>query len=287
MSAAAIEELIAQGVADALATYDAKQNSGNGNHDGDGSHNSRSGSRRTSHTTRGCTYKEFLNCQPLSFKRSEGAVGLAHWFEKIESVFHISNSYEMPWKTLMKKMTDSYCLRSDIKKFMLPEESDKVEKYTGGLLDNIQGNVMQADNKRMIDNNSRDNNSQQPPYKRQNVARAYSTGPSEKKEYVVTLPLCNKCKFQHNGPCIVMYANYKRVGHLTRDCRSPTTANNQRTLACFECRNQGHYRSECQKLKNQNRGNQARSSEACGRVYALRGGEADQSSINVEDKANA
>ncbi|GKC35603.1 hypothetical protein Tco_1047987 [Tanacetum coccineum] len=50
----------------------------------------------------------------------------------------------------------------------------------------------QADNKRRMNNNSRDNNAQQLPYKRQNVARAYSVGPSEKKEYARTLPLCNK-----------------------------------------------------------------------------------------------
>ncbi|GJX19563.1 hypothetical protein Tco_0222240, partial [Tanacetum coccineum] len=70
-------------------------------------------------------------------------------FEKMESVFHISNcvvegqvkyatctllggaltwwnshvrtvghdaAYEMPWKTLMKMMTENYCLRSEIKK---------------------------------------------------------------------------------------------------------------------------------------------------------------------------
>nr|GEZ96096.1 hypothetical protein [Tanacetum cinerariifolium]GFA22233.1 hypothetical protein [Tanacetum cinerariifolium] len=182
-------------------------------------------------------------------------------------------------------------------------ESDKVDKYTSGLPENIQANVMsarpktlqevielasdlmdqkvcayddrQTDNKRRIDNNSRDYNAQQPPYKRQNIARAYSVGPSAKKEYARTFLLCNKCKLHHNSPCTVTCANCKRVGHLTRDCRSPTAANNQRTLTCFEYGNQGHYRSECLKLKNQNRGSQAGSSEAHGRVYALGGGEAD------------
>ncbi|GJT05401.1 reverse transcriptase domain-containing protein [Tanacetum coccineum] len=123
----------------------------------------------------------------------------------------------------------------------------------------------QADNKRRMDNNSRDNNAQQPSYKRQNVARAYFARPSEKKEYTRTLPLCSKYKFYHNGPCTVTCVNCKKVGHLTKDCRSPTAANNQRTLTCFECGNQGHYRSECPKLKNQNRGNQAGNGEARGR----------------------
>nr|GEV10908.1 protein phosphatase 2C 70 [Tanacetum cinerariifolium] len=167
---------------------------------------------------------------------------------------------------------------------MLSEESDQVEKYVGGLPDMIQGSVMaskpkkmqeaiefandlmdqkirtfakkQAENKRRLDKNSSDNSAQQPSFKRQNVARAYSVGPSEKKEYARTLPLCNKCKFHHNGLCIIKCANCNRVGYLTRDCRCPTATNNQRTLTCYECGNQGHYRSDCPKFKNQNYRNQ-------------------------------
>nr|GEV77776.1 hypothetical protein [Tanacetum cinerariifolium] len=44
---------------------------------------------------------------------------------------------------------------------------------------------------------------QQQPPKKQNMVRAYSAGSSEKKENAVTLPMCNKCKFHHNGPCTV------------------------------------------------------------------------------------
>ncbi|GKD42573.1 hypothetical protein Tco_1267218 [Tanacetum coccineum] len=95
ISTAVVERLISQRVADALFDYEENQSSGNGNgnrnDNGNGSHDSGSGGRRTLHTASGSTYKEFLNCQPLNFKRTEGAVGLAHWFEKMESVFHISN----------------------------------------------------------------------------------------------------------------------------------------------------------------------------------------------------
>ncbi|GJW85904.1 kinesin-like protein KIN-14N [Tanacetum coccineum] len=35
-----------------------------------------------------------------------------------------------------------------------------------------------------------------------------------------------------------------------QDCRSPTAAVDERTLTCFECGNQGHYHSECPRLKN-------------------------------------
>ncbi|GKE36695.1 reverse transcriptase domain-containing protein [Tanacetum coccineum] len=234
--------------------------------------------------------------------------GVLTWWNSYVRIVGHDAAYAMPWKTLMKMMTENYYPRSEIKKLetnlwnltvkgtdvesytqrfqelvllcsrMVPDESDKVERYTGGLPDNIQGSVMaskpkilqeeieltkslmdqmvhayadrQVDNKRRMDNNSIDNNAQQPSYKRQNVAMAYSAGPSEKKEYTGTLPLCNKCKFHHNGPCTITCVNYKIVGHLTRDCRSPTGENNQRTLTFFECGNQGHYCSECTKLKN-------------------------------------
>ncbi|GJX69767.1 reverse transcriptase domain-containing protein [Tanacetum coccineum] len=116
-------------------------------------------------------------------------------------------------------------------------------------------------NNRRLENNTRDDHAQQPPYKGQNIARAYTAGPSEKREYVVTLPLCNKCKLYHNGPCMEKCNNCKKLGHLARDCRGTTTASdqrasvaNQRTLTCFESR---------------------------GRVYALGGGEANQSPNNI------
>ncbi|GKB67611.1 reverse transcriptase domain-containing protein, partial [Tanacetum coccineum] len=195
---------------------------------------------------------------------------------------------------------------------IFPEESNEVEKYVGGLPDMIQGSVMaskrkimqdaieiandlmdqkirtfserQAENKRKLDN---DNQAQQQPPKKQNMARAYSAGSSKKKEYVRTLLLCNKCKFHHNGPCTVKCANCKRVGHLTRDCRSPTTTNNQRALTHYACGNQGHYRSDCPELKNRNHGNQAGGAEARGMVYALGGGETDQYIDDMEDDINA
>ncbi|GKE48319.1 reverse transcriptase domain-containing protein [Tanacetum coccineum] len=182
MSASAIEELINQRVANALEDYETNRNNGNGNDNGNGSHDSRGGGGRTPHTAHVCTYKEFLNCQPLNFKGTEGAVGLAYWFEKIDSVFHISNctvecqvkyatctllggaltwwnshvrtvghdaAYGMPWKTLMKMMTENYCPRNEIKKLeielwnlVVKDGSDKVEKYIGGLPYSIQGSVM-------------------------------------------------------------------------------------------------------------------------------------------------
>ncbi|GKB45489.1 hypothetical protein Tco_0896242 [Tanacetum coccineum] len=38
------------------------------------------------------------------------------------------------------------------------------------------------------------------------------------ERYVGSLPYCNKCRLHHEGLCIVRCGNYKKVGHLTRDC---------------------------------------------------------------------
>ncbi|GJS72610.1 reverse transcriptase domain-containing protein [Tanacetum coccineum] len=130
--------------------------------------------------------------------------------------------------------------------------------------------------------------------KEHKVIKAHVVGPSNKKVYAGKLPHCNKCKLHYNGPCTAKCENCKEVGHLAKDCRGTTVAANQkalkanqRTIPCFKCGKQGHYRSECPVLKNQNRGNQAGSSEARGRVCALGGGEADQDPNNIADNVNA
>ncbi|GJV98557.1 putative reverse transcriptase domain-containing protein [Tanacetum coccineum] len=247
MTDAVIKQLIAQGVVDTLAEHEANINSRNG----DDKHESGSGERRTMPTTHECTYSDFLKFQPFNFKGTEGVVGLTQcaltwWNFYVKTVGHDA-AYGMPWKTLKKMMTAK----------MFPEESDEVEKKLDDNLRNIQ--------------------TQQQPYKRKNVARAYTAGPGEKKEYGGSLPLCAKCNYHHNGQCAPRCNNCKKAGHLARDCRSPAaTANNQRALraiqrvvTCFECRVQGHYKKDCPKLKNKNHGNQAGNGKARARAYAV------------------
>ncbi|GJW37049.1 putative reverse transcriptase domain-containing protein [Tanacetum coccineum] len=111
---------------------------------------------------------------------------------------------------------------------------------------------------------------------------------NEKNGYEGTLPFCNRCKLHHEGQCTAKCRNCKRVGHLAKDCISVVTITTQGTLGpnqgvvtCFECGVQGHYRKDCPKVKNQNRGNKAKVPDARGKAYVLGGGDANPGSNTI------
>ncbi|GJR85517.1 reverse transcriptase domain-containing protein [Tanacetum coccineum] len=155
MADAQIKALISQGVADAFAEHET-----NRSRNSDDSHDLGGDGRRKMHVARDCTYTDFLKCQPLNFKSTEGVVGLTQWFKKMEYVFHISNcivacqikfatctlqgkaltwwnfyvrtvshdvAYVMTWKTLKKMMTDKYCPKVKIKKLEIEMWNLKVK----------------------------------------------------------------------------------------------------------------------------------------------------------------
>ncbi|GJR84900.1 putative reverse transcriptase domain-containing protein [Tanacetum coccineum] len=276
------------------------------------------------------------------------------WWNSHKRTIGVEAAYAMNWVELMKLMTEVYCPRNEIQKMetelwnltmkgndltaytqrfqelillctrMVPDEEDRVERFIGGLPDNIQGNVIaanparlqdairianqlmdkkvqgyaarSAENKRRMESNLRDNRGQQPPFKRQNtsgqnVARAYTAGNNERRGYAGPLPYCNKCRMHHEGLCTMRCGNYKKVGHQTRDCRAANAPNTQRApvgnqqgIICYECGRPGHFRKDCPKLRNQNRGNQTRNkngnktgnqtggNETTARAYAIGGG---------------
>ncbi|GKG03879.1 hypothetical protein Tco_0314266 [Tanacetum coccineum] len=104
--------MIDEGVIAALAARDADRNTND-----DDSHNLGTGVRRTEQTACECTYTDFLKCQPLNFKGTIGvAVALTWWNTHVKTVGHDAVAYGMPWKTLMKMMTDKYCPQNEIKK---------------------------------------------------------------------------------------------------------------------------------------------------------------------------
>nr|GFD27457.1 hypothetical protein [Tanacetum cinerariifolium] len=99
-----------------------------------------------------------------------------------------------------------------------------------------------ASNKRKWGSNHNESLSQQ--NKGHTVPRAHIAWPINKKACAGSLPLCNQCKSHHNEPCTVKYRNYKKVGHIIQNCRTPATAKNRWTRSCYECGSLGHYKSE-------------------------------------------
>ncbi|GJW33383.1 putative reverse transcriptase domain-containing protein [Tanacetum coccineum] len=81
---AQLQAMIDEGVTAVLAARATTRN-------GDDSHTSRTGARRNERSVRECTYQDFMKCQPLFFRGTEGAVNLTQWFERMEIVFLISN----------------------------------------------------------------------------------------------------------------------------------------------------------------------------------------------------
>ncbi|GJT88447.1 putative reverse transcriptase domain-containing protein [Tanacetum coccineum] len=121
MTPKAIEELVNRRVEEALAAYEEARaanaleaenqsqngsdgdngNGGNGNGGNGNEGNGNGGNGNPNENGRGdrpiareCTYQDFMKCQPLNFKGTEEVVGLIRWFEKMETVFHISNCPE-------------------------------------------------------------------------------------------------------------------------------------------------------------------------------------------------
>ncbi|GJS87335.1 putative reverse transcriptase domain-containing protein [Tanacetum coccineum] len=165
-------------------------NGGNGGNRNGGNGENRNGNRNGNHgmnyggfmpVARECTFQDFLKCKPHNFSGTEGVVGLTRWFEKMETVFNISNcpskyqvkyatctlqdsaltwwnshkrtigveaAYAMNWVKLMKLMTEVYCPRNEIQKM----ETELWNLTVKGRLDaSLIGNVIAVNPARLQD----------------------------------------------------------------------------------------------------------------------------------------
>nr|GEW05568.1 hypothetical protein [Tanacetum cinerariifolium] len=188
-------------------------------------------------------------------------VALTWWKSHVKTVCQDA-THNMPWNTLMKMMTAKYYPRNEIRKLemeiwelkvkgidlesytqrfqelalmcgrIFPKESDNV----GGLLDMIHGSVMASKPKTM-----------------QDVV-----------EFAIELMDKKICTFAE-----------RQTKNKRKSLANADTANNQmgtwasHKATCFECEAQGHFKRECQKLKNNNRGNPVGNDKAPAKVYAV------------------
>ncbi|GJT49845.1 putative reverse transcriptase domain-containing protein [Tanacetum coccineum] len=149
---------------------------GNGGRKGNGNRNVNQGmnNRGFMPVARECTFQDFLKCKPHNFLGTEGVDSALTWWNSHKRIIGVDTAYAMKWAGLMKLMTEVYCPRNKIQKMetelwnltvkgndltaytqrfqelillctrMVPDEDDRVERFIGGLPDNIQRNVIAA-----------------------------------------------------------------------------------------------------------------------------------------------
>nr|GEU66406.1 putative reverse transcriptase domain-containing protein [Tanacetum cinerariifolium] len=259
---AQLQALIGQGVAAALAERDA-----NRSRNGDNNNDSGTCGRRQMTAPRECTYTDFLKCQPMSFQGTEGVVGLTRcaltWWNSHMRAVGQDVVYAMPWAALKRMIIDKYCPMGEIQKL----ESEywnlkEVIEFATEIMDKkmLTHAERQAEHKRKFDDTSRNTQHQQQPFKRNNVARAYTVRPRDKKPYGGTKPLCPKCNYHHDGPCAPKCTNCKKIGYLARDCKGrPAAANN----------NNNHNNNNQRAQWANARGNRAGNGNVVARAYAV------------------
>ncbi|GJZ06087.1 putative reverse transcriptase domain-containing protein, partial [Tanacetum coccineum] len=270
---------------EALATYEAtraanaleaenqSQNGGdddNGNNrDGNvkngngGNENPNENNKDARPVARECTYQDFMNNCPEKYQVKYATCTLLNsaltWWNSHKRTIGAEAAFAMSWRELMK---------------LIAKVLQDAIRIANNLMDQmLKGYAVKNDeNKRRLKVNQRDNRGQQPPFKRlnfggQNVARAYKAGNNERKPY--------------NRLCL----SATNVTNSTTSTQRGQVVN-QRVVTCFECGRQGHYKSDCPKLKDQNRGNKAGNKngvgEARGKAYVLGGGDANPDSNVVK-----
>ncbi|GJZ06626.1 putative reverse transcriptase domain-containing protein [Tanacetum coccineum] len=237
----------------------------------------------TAPAVRGCTFAGFMKCNPTVFRGVEGAVELRRWFEKIESVFEISECAEgkkvkfaaatlegpaltwwktkvatmgletanqIPWTEMKQLMTAEFC----------PIEEGEVTSSKHADLNEavcmahkLMEQKLQARDERILEGKNQ----------KQGNARAMVTAPTDRK-----LPLCERCFTRHVGQCTIKCHKCGKVGHKARYCKEKsvsTGANAQPVWTCYDCGEQGHTRNRCPKKINQEE-----AGEVHGRAYAIK-----------------
>nr|GEV93442.1 putative reverse transcriptase domain-containing protein [Tanacetum cinerariifolium] len=193
---------------------------------------------------RGCTYKEFLACNPKGYDGKGGDVVYTRWIEKMESVQDMSGCGDnqkvkyaagISWDNFKALMREEFCPSNEMQKLETElwnhvmvraghaAYTDRFHSRDGGGSGAI--NHLKEPSK---DRNERDNNKR--------------TANPVRREYTGTTPKCTTCNFHHPPETLCRTCfNCNRPRHFAKDCRvvprnvNPINAKNPTTRACYEC----------------------------------------------------
>ncbi|GJW58587.1 putative reverse transcriptase domain-containing protein [Tanacetum coccineum] len=231
---------------------------------------------------RGCTYKEFLACNPKEDDGKGGAKVYTRWIKKIESVQDMSGvgiirrEEFCPVNEMQKLETEfwnhamvgaGYAAYTDSSMSWLgmvaatePTTIQRAVQKARTLTDEAvrNGSLKKNPEKRensgeaSRDNNARDDN------KRTRTGNTFDTTTNPvRRDYNGPIPKYVNYNLHHppEMPCRA-YFNYGRTGHMAKDCRvapkmvNPMNARNPIAAreACFECGGTNHFKAACSRL---------------------------------------
>nr|GEX95603.1 hypothetical protein [Tanacetum cinerariifolium] len=206
---------------------------------GDGRHSSHEDNRRNVQTARPCYYADFMKCQPLNFKGTEGVFAtctllddaLTWWNSQIRSLG--PDAYSMTWEILKKKMTNKYCPQDEIKKLEIKLWN---LKYVSELPDNIYESV-KASNPKTLDETIELANDLM-----DQKLRTYAERQSNNKRKADE-SFRNSHGHQQQTP-------KRSSGNIKVTNALRNNGVNPKGNSCFECGATGHFKRDCPKLKN-------------------------------------
>nr|GEW44184.1 putative reverse transcriptase domain-containing protein [Tanacetum cinerariifolium] len=238
----------------------------------------------------GCTYATFIKCDPLPFNGTEGIVGLCQWFEKLESMFQISECKEKdrvkfamatlrgraltwsngrmkamgieaanntPWSEMKRMDIDGYTNRFHELALLCPRmvepDAVKVEQYLRGLTKSIRGDVTSSQPATI-------NDAVRLAYQLagqliQDKADEATKGEKRKGEG-------NRGSHGDNRRDCWKCTKCGKLGHKTDRCRISE-------MSCYNCHKKGYRKKDCPKLgRNGQGGNNHRGAYQLGAVNA-------------------
>ncbi|GJU57427.1 putative reverse transcriptase domain-containing protein [Tanacetum coccineum] len=236
----------------------------------------------------GCSYKEFLACNPKEYDGKGGVVVLTRWIEKMKSGIEMIDFSIVPKsentllfsfvefcpimnaKVRIKELgithgsglghaayTDRFHELSKMVAATEPKTMQKAVQISGALTDEAvrNGPIKKVEKRGNVGEPSKDKNGRD-DNKRTRTGNAFATTVNPVGiENTGTWPKCTICNSYHapEGPCRTCF-NCNRPGHLAKDYRgvprnvNPVNARNPTVRACYECGSTDHVRSACPRL---------------------------------------